>query len=596
MLSARIAYALDLKGPNLSITASCSSGLVALHQACQALRTNDCQMALVGGINLFVSPSVHQGMNALDLLSPTGKSYVFDERADGLVPSESVAVVMLKPLSKAIRDKNQIYGCIKGSGVNNNGKGHGMMAPNPLRQAELITETLDKSHIDPSSIQYMISHSVGSRLGDAAEIEGLKTAFRTKTDEKQYCRISSVKPLIGHTFAASGIVSLITMLMAMKNQTMLGLHNYETSNENINFSNTPFIASTDDQPWLRQKSQPRLGAISTSANSGTNAFAVIEEYEPEAEMNMHPNGNQQQIFTFSAMDQERLQVVVYQMLEYLTSHDKALLSDIAYTLHVGRQSLPCRLAIVAKQREELIQALQHYISGSHDSSSIPIFTGNIEEENRSATSAKYEETMLQAFLENKDLEMIAAHWTKGGKTSWDDLYPEQKSRRISLPTYPFKKERYWIPAIAKEKNEKELLNDQAGHSTKELVEEYIANFFSEKLEIPREAINWNKHMQDYGVDSILTMKFIRDVEEQFQFRLSGRAIITYPTFRSLSMYLTEKLDGNAILKNQDQTVGKQEEISPSKKEYEDVKVIEAIDNYIDGSISIQDLEKIVGVD
>ncbi|PSA96652.1 polyketide synthase PksM [Bacillus atrophaeus] len=597
VLSARIAYALDLKGPNLSITASCSSGLVALHQACQALRNNECEMSLVGGINLFVSPNVHVGMSELDLLSPTGKSYVFDDRSDGLVPSEAVAVVLLKPLSKAIRDKDQIYGCIKGSGVNNNGKGHGMMTPNPLRQAELINETLDKYNIDPLNIQYMISHSVGTKLGDAAEIDGLDTAFRKYTNEKQFCSISSIKPLIGHTFAASGIVSLITMLMAMNNQTMLGLHNYENSNGNIHFSNTPFIASTNDQQWTKQGNQPRLGAISTSANSGTNAFAVIEEYiESQEEVKQHTFDNQRQIFTFSATENERLQEVVNQMLEYVESHDKVLLSDIAYTLQVGRESLPCRLAIVANSREELIQAMRTYLSANHDKSSIPIFTGNTEEDNTSLSSMKYDETMLQEFMKNNNLEMIASHWTKGEKITWLSLYPEQKGRRVSLPTYPFKKQRYWITTKAEEGNEENLLTDNGDSSTKELIEGYIANFFSEELEIPREEINWNKYIQDYGVDSILTMKFIRDFKKHFQYRISGRDIITYPTFRSLSTYLTEKLDGDDNLIDHYDTENFQEVSQLNKKEYKDVQVMEAIEKYNNGNLTIKELEKIVGVD
>ncbi|PEW10110.1 SDR family NAD(P)-dependent oxidoreductase [Bacillus cereus] len=594
VLSARIAYALDLKGPNLSITASCSSGLVALHQACQSLRNNDCEMALVGGINLFVSPNVHVGMSELDLLSPTGKSYVFDDRADGLVPSEAIAVVLLKPLSKAIRDKDQIYGCIKGSGVNNNGKGHGIMAPNPLRQAELINETLDKYHIDPVNIQYIISHSVGTKLGDAAEIEGLKSAIRKYTTENQWCSIGSIKPLIGHTFAASGIVSLITMLMAMKNKTKLGLHNYENSNENINFSKTPFIASKNDQPWTRKRNLPRMGAISTSGNSGTNAFAVIEEYtEPKEEKNVLVN--QSQIFIFSAADKERLQAVVKQMIKYIECNDTISMSDISYTLQVGREVMPCRLAIIAKSKEELIQEMRNYLSPILENTSTRIFTGNTEENNLSLSSMKYEKTMLQDFIKKNDLEMIASYWTKGGIIKWESLYPEENGRRISLPTYPFKKERYWMTEKSGLSIGKKALNIKEVSSIQEMITGYILNFFSEELDIPKEAIKWNKYIQDYGVDSILIMKFIRDFENHFQFRISGRDIIKYPTFNSLSTYLTEKLETDDICINLYNKENKLE-ISPKiKGEYKDVQVIEAIEQYIDGIITIEDLEKSVGV-
>lgn len=582
VLSARIAYALDLKGPNLSITASCSSGLVALHHACQALRHNDCEMALAGGINLFVSPHVHIGMSMLDMLSPTGKSYVFDERADGMVPSEAVAVAVLKPLSKAIRDNDRIYGCITGSGVNHNGKGNGMMAPNPLRQAELIQDTLDKYGIDPLSIQYIISHSVGVQLGDAAEIDGLKKAFGKSSNGQRYCHIGSVKPLIGHTFAASGIVSLIAMLMAMKNETMLGLHHYEKSNENIDFTKTPFITGAGNQPWARQDNQPRRGAISTSANSGTNAFAVIEEYvASREERTSTEDAQQKRIFVFSAADHERLKAVVNQMYAYLLSDDEIPLSDLAYTLQTGREALACRLAIVAKSREELLRTMKGCADSTPGATGIPVFTGNTED--------AYSDAQAPASSAGQ-LETIAEQWAKGGKVSWDAVFEVDRGRVLSLPVYPFKKDRYWLPAEPKKMiqdkkpvQEKEPVQADTGRPAREAAEKYIVHFFSEKLDIPVNEMKGKKHIQDYGVDSILIMKFIREVHKRFQVRISSRDIMQHPTISDLSTYLAHKL----------------EESEPSGKvaeqdEYKDREVIEAMEKYIQGLIDFAEVEKRVG--
>ncbi|WP_155985414.1 type I polyketide synthase, partial [Paenibacillus maysiensis] len=281
-LAARIAYALDLKGPNLALTAACSSGLVALHQACQALRAGDCDMALAGGVNLLISPMIYQGMSKIDMLSPDGHSYVFDSRANGLVPSEAVAVVVLKPLSKAIADRDQIYGCITATGVNYNGQSNGITSPNPDAQADLIRSVYDRYGINSSDIQFVMSHSTGSKLGDPMEIQALTSAFRKPGAQAQNCALSSIKPLIGHTFAASGIVSLISMLMAMRERTLLGLHGFESSNEYIRFEESPFVVSTENRAWTMQEGRPRVGAISTTGISGTNAHAVIEEYIPTA--------------------------------------------------------------------------------------------------------------------------------------------------------------------------------------------------------------------------------------------------------------------------------------------------------------------------
>ena len=598
VLSARIANTLDLKGPNMSITASCSSSLVALHQACQGLRSGDCEMALAGGVNLLVSPTVHVGMSMLDLLSPSGDSYVFDNRADGLVPAEAVGVVLLKPLSSAIRDKDQIYGCIKGSGVNNNGKGHGLMAPNPLRQAELINNILEKYHINSLNINYAISHSVGAKLGDAAEIDGLKKAFKKNTDEQPYCHIGSVKPLIGHTFAASGIVSLITMLMAMKYQTILKLHNFENSNEGIDFSKTPFIANTSNLPWTRRNNQPRLGTISTSANSGTNAFAVIEEYiAPEEEMINYESINQNQIFVFSATNKEQLQAVVKQFLEYIEFNDRVLLSDIAYTLQVGREALASRLAIVTRTKEELVQGLKDYIKPVQVVSSISIFTGNTEDGNmdsKALSTYKHEEVMLQQFIKENNLKLIAIHWKKGGKIPWESLQRDGNYQRISLPGYPFKKEQYWITQ-EESVSKKKIFSANKEKSVLETIERNIIHFFSKNLEIPKEEIMLNKYSQDYGVDSILIMKFVREFEKNFQIDISASDFIKYPTIGSLSAYLAQKLETNDVCSKPFHQENKLEVLTKNNSEYQDILVIRAMEKYVEGVISINELEKIIGV-
>ena len=237
-------------------------------------------MALVGGVNLMITPMFHIGMGQAGMLSPDGQCYVFDQRANGMVPGEAVAVVLLKPLSKAVADQDHIYGCIKASGVNYNGKGNGITAPNPLSQAKLLQDIYDQYHINPETIQYIIPQSLGSKLGDPIEIQVLTDTFAKYTGKKQYCAIGSVKPLIGHTFAASGVVSLISMLMAMKHRTILAMNNYETSNEYIDFKNSPFMPNRENQEWLSPDNQPRIGAISTTGTNGTNAHAVIEEYLP----------------------------------------------------------------------------------------------------------------------------------------------------------------------------------------------------------------------------------------------------------------------------------------------------------------------------
>ncbi len=328
-LAARISYTLDLKGPNLALTAACSSGLVALHYACLALRAGDCSMALVGGVNLLTSPLIYQGLRRANMLSPDGKCSVFDSEANGLVPAEAVAAVLLKPLSKAISDNDHIYGCVCGSGVNYDGKTNGITAPDPLSQAQLLRTVYDRYDIKPSSIQYVMAHSIGSQLGDPVEFDALTKVFREHTDIKQVCYLGSIKPLIGHTFAASGIVGLIAMLLAMKERVVLGSATFEDSNKYIHFDKSPFTISRENQPWERPAGGPRRGAISTAGISGTNAHVVAEEYQaPTPEQPVDEIGPR--VIPISARTRQDLDRYVQDFLTFLGEHVNVPLSSLAY--------------------------------------------------------------------------------------------------------------------------------------------------------------------------------------------------------------------------------------------------------------------------
>ncbi|HEX3030049.1 MAG TPA: beta-ketoacyl synthase N-terminal-like domain-containing protein, partial [Clostridia bacterium] len=450
-LSARIAYALDLKGPNLALTAACSSGLVAVHQACQALRQGDCEMALTGGINLIISPLIYKGMGKSDMLSPDGKCYVFDERANGLVPGEAVAVVLLKPLSKAVADKDRIYGCIKASGVNYNGQANGITAPNSVAQAELIKNVYDRCHINPEEIQYVMAHSVGSKLGDPVEVQALTSAFGKYTGKKQYCAIGTVKPLIGHTFAASGVVSLIGMLMAMKDKTIPALYNYEHGNTFINFEESPFTVNKENIPWVTADNRPRLGAISTTGISGTNAHAVIEEYIPSVKATEYSfQDSSQQIMVFSAANDERLAAVVQQMLDYMKhkASEGVSLRDIAYNLQTGREAMKKRMAFIASSKEEVCRKLEYLTSTTvEELSGNEVFISGEESQGISRThirGMKNINALIEDALREKNLECLALAWVEGNTVPWENLYADGKVKKISIPTYPFTRRKCWI--------------------------------------------------------------------------------------------------------------------------------------------------------
>ncbi|MEE0930929.1 MAG: SDR family NAD(P)-dependent oxidoreductase [Acutalibacteraceae bacterium] len=600
MLSARIANILDLKGPNMSITASCSSGLVALHQACQAILAEDCEMALAGGIALLITPKTHVGMSTLELLSPTGKSSVFDKCADGMVPAEAVVSVLLKPLSKAVRDKDHIYGCILGSGINYNGQGAGMMAPNPAREAELMETVFKRCHIEPSDIQFVIGHSVGSRMGDSAEVEALRRAFGRSSEKT--CYLSSVKPIIGHTFAASGLVNLTAMLMSMKHNTIFGLHNYKNCSEDIDFTRTPFIVQNENTSWTKLATTPRIGVVGTSANSGTNAFAVIGEYiNPSIEEYSTTIRNiEEQIVVYSATDENQLRQIVEKHLDYMKENTSVQLADVAYTLQIGREAMNYRLAMVVKNKEELITAMENYLmvdkAQKENKVSIPLFVGRVQEKGFYANNRallRYEKAVIKEAIKNYDYETVAMQWVLGKQIDWNLLH-SKKRNKVSLPTFPFKKEHYWIQVIDTGNTE-----DRCGEKSVKEVEakvpvigNSITKFLAEKFRIPTEELDFNKPLIEYGADSIFMMRFKRFIENTYKIKLSNRDFIKYPTIHSISVYLEEKLNTEIQFLKQDESVNTKTQYA----DYQDDEIITVLEKYEHGIISLEELGNLIGGD
>ncbi|PAY12901.1 SDR family NAD(P)-dependent oxidoreductase [Bacillus sp. 7705b] len=589
-LAARIAYALDLKGPNMALTAACSSGLVAIHQACAALRQGDCEMALAGGVSLNISQMSYEALTKAEMLSPDGQCKVFDQDANGLVPGEAVAAVLLKPLSKAIEDQDHIYGCIKASGVNYDGKTNGMTAPNPFSQAELIESIYEKYQINPLDIQYVMAHSTGSNLGDPLEVQALTGAFSKYTKQKQFCTIGSIKSLIGHTFAASGVVALISMLMAMKNQTIPATHECQSSNPYIQFAESPFVLHKENQPWIRKNHNPRMGTISTTGISGTNAHAVIEEYIPNEQASAHQEPTEcPQVIVLSAQNEDRLHDAVLQMLEYAEHNDSLSLPDVAYTLQVGRKAMEARLAIVVNNQEQLVRKLKEFAEAVKNGESFgqftSFYTGNAED-----ISEERDETSLKTVVIEKDFKKIADWWTKGNHISWELLHEDNNVRIVPLPGYPFAKERYWISSDKNIRPSSQVAQSETDESNEEKhIQDIIVQFLERELSLSRHQISFKRNVQEYGMDSILGRKLMRHLEKTIQIKLTGRELLEFQTIQALSAYVALKAEGKnrsaeALPQNQtnslytdEQIIGLMQEVAQGNLDFKSVQ------NIIEGS-------------
>jgi acyl transferase domain-containing protein len=277
--AARIAYFLNLKGPAIALDTACSSSLVALHLAQQALVSGEIDIALVGGVSLYLLPGSYVRMSGAQMLSAQGRCRSFDKGADGFVPAEGVGALVLKRLSDAEADHDHIYGQVLASGTNQDGRTNGITAPSANSQMELIRTVYDRHGIDAASIGYVETHGTGTKLGDAIELDALSTVYRERGVTAGSCAIGSVKSNIGHTSAAAGIAGVHKVLLGMRHGLLVPSLHVETPNELLDSDQCPLFVSTSLQFWeARNGHELRRAAVSSFGFSGTNAHVVLEEY------------------------------------------------------------------------------------------------------------------------------------------------------------------------------------------------------------------------------------------------------------------------------------------------------------------------------
>ncbi|WP_417821986.1 amino acid adenylation domain-containing protein [Terasakiella sp.] len=340
-------YKLNLQGPCVSVQTACSTSLVAVHMACQSLQSGECDMALAGSISANV---LHQaGYLYQDgmILSPDGHCRPFDETAKGTIPGSGMGIVLLKPLDKAINDNDIIHAVIKGSAINNDGAlKAGYTAPSVDGQVGVIKKAYDNAGIDPQSIGYICAHGTGTPMGDPIEIAALSTAFGP--GKPSTCAIGSVKANIGHTDTAAGVASLICAVMAMKHKTIPPQLHFNTLNPAMDLTQSPFFIPTKAQNWDND-GQPRRAGISSLGIGGTNAHVIVEEAP-------HISAPQQidkttHLLTLSAQTKQALAAQQKDLENYLNTHADINITDVAYTLNVGRKAFAHRCVLVHDSQE-----------------------------------------------------------------------------------------------------------------------------------------------------------------------------------------------------------------------------------------------------
>nr|MBP6749569.1 polyketide synthase dehydratase domain-containing protein [Xanthomonadaceae bacterium] len=450
----RVSHVFGLCGPSLPVDTACSSALNAIHLAIQSFEKGECEMALAGGISLILNSARHISVSKMGTLSPTGSCKTLDDRADGYVRGEGAGFFVLKPLEKALADKDLIYGVIKGSAVNHCGKTHTLSYPSSEAQADVIVDAHRRAGVPISSVNFVELHGTGTAKGDPIEFEGLRQAFARLSEEQgialddAYCGLSSAKTNIGHLEAAAGMAGVAKVLLAFQHRRLPGFHDFRSLNSRVTIDGTPFYILDETRPWPRRGDHTPLRAgVSSFGFGGTNAHLVLEE--PPAPAAPAKRARKAAptpcLIVLSAKTPGALRRRRDDLATWLRADGgEHTLDDIARALLLERDHLPLRFACVADSVEALIGLLS---SEDDTTSAAPESLDEAQAQALDAEAAALSARLpkLKKSQLGEALATLAGLFQRGAAIDGNVLYPQAPARRVRLPVYAFERHRFWLP-------------------------------------------------------------------------------------------------------------------------------------------------------
>ncbi|MHA6884475.1 amino acid adenylation domain-containing protein [Ralstonia pseudosolanacearum] len=466
----RVSYVFDCNGPSMAVDTICSSSLTALHLAVESLRRGECQLALAGGVNLSLHPNKYFIQSQLTMSSSDGRCRSFGEGGDGFVPGEGVGAVLLKPLSRAEADGDNIHGVIRATSINHNGKTHGYTVPSPNAQGAMIAESLDKAGMDPRELSYIEAHGTGTALGDPIEITGLQLGFARRSATLgseaapvRQCAVGSVKSNIGHLESAAGIAGVAKVLLQFKHRQLAPSLHSKRLNPGIPFADSPFYVPQQLEAWRqpvlnldgRERAYPRVASVSSFGSGGSNGHVIIAEYG--APLRDDEVAGQAAMIPLSARTPAQLQQQAERLQQCLhrAEADGTLprLADLAFTLQQGREAMECRLAFCASSigalQDRLAQSIERLARQPEQTGTFDgIHVGRAKDNKAAMSVLAHDEDMaatLAAWADKGKYDKLLELWVKGLALDWSAMGPSRgEARRVSLPGYPFARERTWV--------------------------------------------------------------------------------------------------------------------------------------------------------
>lgn len=475
MIAGRLSYHLNLRGPALLIDTACSSGLMAMYQAVQAIRNGECSMAVAGAVNCNALPIMENGrigIGVIDIQNINSSAYhtrTFDDACDGTYAAEGSFAFVLKPLDQALQDGDTVRAVIRGGASTQDGASNGITAPNSEAQEELIIRALADAGISAEELSYIEAHGTATPLGDPIEIDGIQRAFRHFTARKQFCAIGSLKSNIGHLDNAAGLGGVAKVVLAMEQRTLPASLNFRVPNRNIPFVESHVYVNDRTAAWEPEFDETLKAGINSFGLSGTNCHLILES-APARTARQEVSTTGPLLLPLSAKTPTALRKLAEAYLERLPSFADGL-TAAAFTASCGRMHHRVRLAILFKSEQELRAGLEAYIRDGSAAGHPGLRCGRdrlaadederrqegemtaanrqrLEEEAATLAGAGYERWSLQ------DASRCADLYVTGIRIPWERLFRRWSEGRIPLPTYPFEHRRCWVDPAAKGEEER----------------------------------------------------------------------------------------------------------------------------------------------
>lgn len=423
--SGRLSYFFGFKGPCISMDTACSSALVAVHAACQSLRTGESEMALAGGVNHLLLPEMSVNFSKAHMLAPDGRCKAFDSRADGYVRSEGCGIVVLKRLSQAQADGDPILAVIRGSAINQDGQSGGLTVPNGPSQSEVIRRALSQAGVAADEVSFVEAHGTGTSLGDPIEVNALNAVFGER-DKEEPLWIGSVKSNVGHLESAAGVASLIKTVLCLQHRELVPSLHCERPNSHIEWDAMPIKVTTRRMEWNASR---RIAGVSSFSFSGTNAHVVIEEAPIPQALGAPERAHREYGLALSAQSETALQELAARYAVLIADQPERL-ADICATTAIFRERFAHRLFVRETSAAGMRGALESFAAGDELAS---VMTGK-------ARSVSTE-------LPNSgtaDLATLGRSFVHGAPVDWAGHYGRAFDRFADLPNYPFQRQRHWF--------------------------------------------------------------------------------------------------------------------------------------------------------